>query len=161
MLFVLPLEVPELARELAGKPPLVLTTGGVTGTVPLLFCPLLGPSTEALFTVEALPAPGELLPEEGTPEVSGMGATPLEPLLPPPRLSGAAGVRTSTPLEVPGCGLLPPLLVPEPVFAGMLPGWEVLCLSHPASDSAATRAATPSKEECKMRLTAEIETVGG
>ncbi len=42
-----------------------------------------------------LEAPGELLPEDGPPDVSAVGTDPLNPLLPPPRASGATGVRTS------------------------------------------------------------------
>ena len=68
-------------------------------------------------------APAELLPEEGPPDVSGVGTEPLKPLLPPPRASGAAGVCTSAPLEELGCELALPLALPVPdptLAAGLL-----------------------------------------
>jgi hypothetical protein len=102
VLLVLPVEVPDFPNEEAGNPPLLLAWGGrVPETVPPPSWPGLPAELDvALPGVDAkllLDAPGELLPDDGAPEVSGIAGTPLEPLLPPPRLSGEAGVRTSTP----------------------------------------------------------------
>jgi hypothetical protein len=156
VLLVLPLEVPELPSELAGKPALLLTAGGVPGAVPVGPARLLALAGALLspLAVEALPeldAPAELPPVEGAPDVSGVAADPLKPLLPPPRLSGAAGVRTSTPLDEPACEPALPLALPvaDPALAGVLPGLEVLCLSHPPKDSAASKAGIHSKARCK------------
>ncbi len=116
--------------------------GGVTGTVAPLWTPLLAEPVGALLVPDALPlldAPGKLLSEVGPPEVSAVGFEPLKPLLPPPRLSGAEGVRTSTPsLGVPA-SLRPLDLLPEPMAAGLLPGFDSLRLSQALSPSTTTR----------------------
>ena len=84
--------------------------------------------------------PGELLPDEGAPDVSGIGFMPAEPLLPPPRLSGAEGVLTSTPLLGVPASERPLLLVPEPTAAGVLPGLDSLRRSQPLSPSTRSEA---------------------
>lgn len=142
VLLVLPLEVPDCPSALAGTPPLLLTFGGITSALPL---------STGVGAVEGAGAPvegpGELLPDVGAPEVSGIGPTPAEPLLPPPRLSGAEGVLTSTPLLGVPASERPLLLVPEPTAAGVLPGLDSLRRSQPLSIN--------NRSEATVRLVAE------
>jgi len=82
--------------------------------------------------------PLPVLPEDGAPEVSGIGATPADPELPPLRVSGAAGVLTSTPLLGVPASERPFDVLPEPTAAGVLPGLDSLLRSQPARASTAT-----------------------
>jgi hypothetical protein len=123
VLLALPLGVLCPPSELAGAPPLELTSGGVTVTLPPPPCPDPEPALAGDAEVEA---PGELVPDDGAPEVSGVGIDPLKPLLPPPRASGAVGVRTSTPLLGVSASLRPLEVLPEPIAAGLAPGLDSL-----------------------------------
>ncbi|MDB5932404.1 MAG: hypothetical protein JWR60_4111 [Polaromonas sp.] len=151
---VLPLEL-ELPSPLAGMPPLVLTWGGVTGTVPPPGPVLAAEPVGSLGLVDATPlleAPGDMLPEEGPPEVSGTGATPAAPVLLPPRASGAAGVATSVPVLGLPASVRPLELVPEPTAAGELPGLDSLRLSQPASDRAANMMQADTRAKLEARF---------
>ena len=160
VLLVLPLEAPELPKEEAGSPPLLPTCGGRV-TEPLLPpppswpVPPVDPEVEPPDDVDAglLDAPGELLPEDGAPEVSGMAGMPLEPLLPPLRLSGDAGVRVSTPPEVPAA--VPAFF--EPAFPDELPAAESGLLPQAASPSARIIAGVASRESRQKFLADALE----
>jgi hypothetical protein len=82
--------------------------------------------------------PLPVLPVDGAPDVSGIGATPADPELPPLRMSGAAGVLTSTPLLDVPASERPFDVLPEPTAAGVLPGLDSLRRSQPARANAAT-----------------------
>ena len=82
--------------------------------------------------------PLPVLPDDGAPEVSGIGATPADPELPPLRVSGATGVLTSTPLLAVPASERPFDVLPEPTAAGVLPGFDSLLRSQPARATTAT-----------------------
>lgn len=113
-----------------------------------------------LLGVDAGPAgvvPGALLAEDGPPEVSGVGTEPLGPLLPPPSVSGAAGVRTSTlSLGVPA-SLRPLDVFPEPMAAGVLPGFDWLRLSQALSPNTPTRIEAASHGSGREQYAVSIE----
>ena len=104
-------------------------------------------------------APGALLAEDGPPDVSAVGTEPLGPLLPPPRVSGAVGVRTSTlPPGVPASPR-PRDFSPEPMAAGVLPGFDSLRLSHALNPSARTTIETVTHDRRRKRPGGVVETV--
>jgi len=93
-------------------------------------------------------APGGMLAVEWPPDVSGVGATPAGPVLPPLRISGAAGVLFSTPLLAVPASDRPLEVLPEPTAAGLLPGLDSLRLSQPA---VLRRAAATAMQSHGMR----------
>ena len=146
VLLVLPLVDPAPPLSLAGTPPLVVI-GALDEEAPPAWC--AGPPGEAGAT-PAPTSPGRIsdeplpvLPEDGAPDVSGIGPTPADPELPPLRVSGATGVLTSTPLLGVPASDRPFDVLPEPTAAGVLPGLDSLRRSQPAR---ATTATSPHKQ---------------
>jgi hypothetical protein len=139
VLLVLPLVVPAPPMALAGTPPLVVIGVLAEGAPPawLAVPPAALPETPAPVSPGRISdEPLPVLPVDGAPEVSGTGATPAEPELPPLRVSGATGVLTSTPLLGVPASLRPFDVLPEPTAAGVLPGLDSLRRSQPASAAA-------------------------
>lgn len=90
--------------------------------------------------------------------MSGTGATPADPELPPLRVSGAAGVLTSTPLLGVPASERPFDVLAEPMAAGVLPGLDSLRRSQPARASTAASAHKPGdKRFAKSGLSSNAE----
>lgn len=78
--------------------------------------------------------------------MSGIGGMPLKPLLPPPRVSGAVGVRTSTLLLGAPSPARPLAVSPEPLAAGEL---DSLRRSQALSPALTTSNKTPVQASAK------------
>lgn len=156
-----PPDVPDFPSALAGTPPWVVACAAEADA--LLPLPVLLSDVPVAVALPApwpgatFDAPLPVLPEDGAPEVSGTAGTPADPELPPFRVSGAAGVLTSTPLLGVPASERPLEVLPEPTAAGVLPGFDSLRRSQPARAIAdanphrqGIRAGTESFRKCPI-----------